>query len=260
MGVFISVVAQPLVLLSLAAGSQSVGHYASGHLEGGVALPAEGPDHYRVLVDKCYAQWPRSSYYASPDRALNYYGHSAVVKTVQTVARQVRLQHLGAPRIGIGELSNQRGDRIPGHMSHRNGLDVDIFYMQRPTPSGSYKYPVPQCTEGPRFEIQQAGAWKLRADFELAWNWTLVSSFAARKDVQIIFVGGVVRKALAQWARTHVSGAQRRKALKKLRATWCRPPKGRRMGTYRNNYCPHDDHIHVRFHCPKGSLKCRARR
>ncbi len=256
---FISI-AQHMVLFSVATGAQSVGHYAAGHLQGGVALPVEGPDHYRVLVDKCYVQGPRSRYYSRPERAFNYYGHPEIVGAVQDVARQIRLQHIGAPRIAFGELSNRRGDRIPGHMSHRNGLDVDIFYLQRPMAKGSHKSPIPACSEGPRFEVKRDGQWQLREDFELAWNWTLASKFAARKDVQIIFIGGVVRKALAKWARTHVSAAQRRRTLKKLRATWCRPPKGVQMGTYRNNYCPHDDHIHVRFRCPKGSLKCRSRR
>jgi murein endopeptidase len=42
--------------------------------------------------------------------------------------------HPHAPRIGIGDLSRPRGGDFgvrygrPGHVSHQNGLDVDIYY------------------------------------------------------------------------------------------------------------------------------------
>jgi murein endopeptidase len=50
------------------------------------------------------------------------------------VIRDFAAAHPGAPRIGIGDLSRPRGGDfgprfgLPGHASHQNGLDVDVYY------------------------------------------------------------------------------------------------------------------------------------
>lgn len=253
-----------LLALSVAAPTaptaQSVGHYARGHIKGAVPLPASGLHHYLVLPARCYEQAPLSQHYKSPERTKNFYAHPDVVQAVQDVAAQVRLRNMGAPRIPVGELGNARGGRIPFHMSHQTGLDVDVLYLQRPMSQGSYSMPVPQCFDGPRFEVRDAKGWRLHPQFELAWNWALISAFAQRPDVRSIFVGGVVRTELLKWAKGRVPGPEYRRTKRRMIATWCRPPKGVQMNTYRNNRCPHDDHLHVRFHCPKSSRGCTERR
>ena len=53
------------------------------------------------------------------------------------MARRYRLEHPGAPRLTIGDLSRPHGgDFGPkygelGHASHQNGLDIDIYYPRR---------------------------------------------------------------------------------------------------------------------------------
>ena len=37
----------------------------------------------------------------------------------------------------------------PGHASHQNGLDADVYFLQR---GASAKHPVARCTDGTRFE------------------------------------------------------------------------------------------------------------
>jgi murein endopeptidase len=40
--------------------------------------------------------------------------------------------HPDAPRVGIGDLSRPRGgDFGPKHVSHQNGLDVDVYYPRK---------------------------------------------------------------------------------------------------------------------------------
>jgi murein endopeptidase len=40
--------------------------------------------------------------------------------------------HPRAPRLGIGDLSRPRGGPFgPRHVSHQNGLDVDVYYPRR---------------------------------------------------------------------------------------------------------------------------------
>ena len=48
--------------------------------------------------------------------------------------RAYHAAHPLAPRVGIGDLSRPRGGDfgprfgLPGHVSHQNGLDVDVYY------------------------------------------------------------------------------------------------------------------------------------
>jgi hypothetical protein len=94
--------------------------------------------------------------------------------------------------------------------------------------------------------------------FQLAWNWHLASAFAARDDVKIIFVGTLIEGALRDWAVANgVPAAERHRTLSRLHPVYCRAPRGVDSPFYRKNWCPHDDHFHVRFRCPRGDARCR---
>ncbi|MEA2193403.1 MAG: Penicillin-insensitive murein endopeptidase, partial [Solirubrobacteraceae bacterium] len=54
------------------------------------------------------------------------------------VAIEFARAHPGAARIGVGDLSRPRGGPFPshprpgpGHASHQNGLDADVYYPRR---------------------------------------------------------------------------------------------------------------------------------
>lgn len=234
----------------------SKGHYARGRQTLAVALAEDGPHHYLVLTPECYDRMPLSQHYEDPKRTRNFYGHPSVVAAITDVAEAVRTAHPDAGRFPVGELSNLRGGKIPFHLSHQNGLDVDIGYLVR---TGA-PHPVKLCHDGPRFEVVVDGTWRVREELPLDLNWAMVSAFAARDDVRSIFVGGVIRRALDAWGRANAPRAEHQRTMKKLIATFCRAPKGVQMGTYRNNRCPHDDHVHVRFHCPADSPDCTERK
>jgi murein endopeptidase len=57
-----------------------------------------------------------------------------LVRTTLRVVREFAAAHPAAPRIGIGDLSRPHGGDfgprygLPGHASHQNGLDVDLYY------------------------------------------------------------------------------------------------------------------------------------
>jgi murein endopeptidase len=57
-----------------------------------------------------------------------------LVRRVLRIARAYRRANPGAPRVTVGDLSRPRGGDfgprfgLPGHASHQNGLDVDIYY------------------------------------------------------------------------------------------------------------------------------------
>jgi murein endopeptidase len=70
----------------------------------------------------------------APNRWWRRYGHDRLIRTLLRVLRGYRAAHPSAPRLGIGDLSRPHGGDFGarfgglGHASHRNGLDVDIYY------------------------------------------------------------------------------------------------------------------------------------
>ena len=104
--------------------SRPIGIPSAGSLEGGVQLPVAGPDHFT---------WDPLRRRA-PNRPWRRWGAYGVVRLTLKVVREYRAAHPGAPRVGIGDLSRPRGGDfgprygLPGHASHQNGLDVDLYY------------------------------------------------------------------------------------------------------------------------------------
>ena len=98
--------------------------YANGRLRDGVKLPPEGRDFF--TWDPILKR--------SPNRGWRRWGTDHLVRTLLTVLREHRAAFPEAPRIGIGDLSRPRGGEFGrrygglGHISHQNGLDVDVYY------------------------------------------------------------------------------------------------------------------------------------
>ena len=74
---------------------------------------------------------------STPSPAWRRTGTVALVRTVLRVVRAHRRAHPRVPRVGIGDLSRPRGGPFGadfggrGHVSHQNGLDVDVLYPRR---------------------------------------------------------------------------------------------------------------------------------
>ena len=104
--------------------SRALGLPHAGRLAGGVRLPREGAHFF--TWDPVLKR--------SPNRRWRRWGTDELVRAVLRVAREHREAHPRAPRIAIGDLSRPRGGDfgkrfgILGHVSHQNGLDVDVYY------------------------------------------------------------------------------------------------------------------------------------
>jgi murein endopeptidase len=104
--------------------STAVGTHAAGRMEHGVRLPAEG---------RTFFTWD-PVLRRSPNRHWRRWGTDGLVRVVLRVARGFHRAHPHAPRMAVGDLSRPRGgDFGPrfgyiGHVSHQNGLDVDVYY------------------------------------------------------------------------------------------------------------------------------------
>ncbi|HSK15746.1 MAG TPA: penicillin-insensitive murein endopeptidase [Gaiellaceae bacterium] len=104
--------------------SRALGLPQAGRLVDGVRLPREG-EHFFTWdpVRK-----------ASPNRAWRRWGTDVLVRRTLRVAREHRAANADAPRVAIGDISRPQGGDFGhrwgsiGHVSHQNGLDVDVYY------------------------------------------------------------------------------------------------------------------------------------
>ncbi|HEV3408433.1 MAG TPA: penicillin-insensitive murein endopeptidase [Gaiellaceae bacterium] len=104
--------------------SKALGLPQRGRLVRGVQLPAEGTTFFT---------WDPVRR-TSPNRGWRRWGTDRLVRVVLKVVRGYAAEHPRAPRVGVGDLSRPRGGDfgprfgLPGHVSHQNGLDVDVYY------------------------------------------------------------------------------------------------------------------------------------
>jgi hypothetical protein len=104
--------------------SRAVGLHWEGRLVGGVRLPTEGENYF--TWDPIRKR--------SPNRLSRLWGTDRLVRTTLRVIDEFAAAHPEAPRVGIGDISRRHGGDFgpqygwPGHASHQNGLDVDVYY------------------------------------------------------------------------------------------------------------------------------------
>jgi murein endopeptidase len=104
--------------------STAVGKPTAGRLENGVQLPSEGESFFT---------WDPIRNTA-PNRPWRRFATDRLLRTLMSVLAEFRAANPDAPRIGIGDLSRPGGGSFgprfgaPGHASHQNGLDADVYY------------------------------------------------------------------------------------------------------------------------------------
>jgi murein endopeptidase len=104
--------------------SRALGKPNAGRLAAGVRLPAEGA---------AFFTWD-PVHNTTPNRAWRRHGTDRLVQTLLDVLGDYQDDHPDAPRVGIGDLSRPHGGDFgprfgaPGHASHQNGLDADVYY------------------------------------------------------------------------------------------------------------------------------------
>jgi hypothetical protein len=156
-----------------------------------------------------------------PQRA---YGEPHVVDCLRRAVAEVRALYPDLPTLAIGDLSSAHGGELPGHVSHRTGLDVDVGFYFHHTTTG--------------FENADA-------DLDLPATWALLVAFARtagdKHGVQIIFLDYAVQKRLYDYARAH--GTPDRELGRLFQY-----PNGRNDLTGLVRHWPnHANHMHVRF-------------
>lgn len=99
----------------------SVGLPYGGRLVNGTQLPLHGPDWvtWNPITD------------SSPNLPYRLYGNQHTISEIVTVTHAYRHAHPHAPLVVIGDISFTHGGPMDDHLSHQNGLDVDVYYPRR---------------------------------------------------------------------------------------------------------------------------------
>jgi penicillin-insensitive murein DD-endopeptidase len=196
--------------------AQSFGSYADGCVAGTVQLPLNGP-HWQVMR-------------LSRNR---YWGRQELIEYIEHLSS--RAYAAGWPGMLIGDLGQPRGGPMPsGHASHQIGLDFDAWLLPDPHPGQVMSMEERETLETPSVlkidsaELDPRMWTQQRADF--------VKSAAQDPAVARIFVTPAIKKYFCD--RKDPNGAD---------TEWLR-----RLRSWEG----HDEHIHVRLHCPKGERSC----
>jgi murein endopeptidase len=96
----------------------SVGLPYAGRLVDGTQLPVEGPDWvtWNPVTDSV------------PNLPHRLYGNERTIGAILSVLAAYHTAHADAPRVVVGDISFRDGGRMDQHVSHQNGLDVDVYY------------------------------------------------------------------------------------------------------------------------------------
>jgi murein endopeptidase len=97
----------------------SVGLPYSGSLIDGTQLPVEGPSWvtWNPVTDSV------------PNAPKRLYGNQRTIRAIVAVTEAFRAAHPGAARVVIGDISREGGGPMRDeHVSHQNGLDVDVYF------------------------------------------------------------------------------------------------------------------------------------
>lgn len=159
-----------------------------------------------------------------------HFGHPVLVAFIVELGRRVAEQRLGL--MLVGDMAQPRGGPMAsGHVSHQGGLDVDIWF----------RLDVPSLPPGQRENIPQPPVVDTATGRPDPRRWTerhaeLIRQAALDPRVSRVFVGAAIKRDLCE------------RNWPDRRWLWrVRPWPG------------HDDHLHIRLHCPPGSPSCAER-
>ena len=163
----------------------------------------------------------------------NEYGTNLTISHIITVMAKYDAKFKKAPRFAIGDISSEKGGKLKPHKSHQSGRDVDIGYVD---------------SNGKDLQSFE----KMNADtLDVEKNWYVIKEFVDTGDVEYIFVDYKLQKLLYDYAK--------KKGVKSsyLSRVFQYPNgKNNRRGVIRHAR-GHNDHMHIRFTCPKNDDKCR---
>ena len=161
-----------------------------------------------------------------------YFGHPDLLAFIQRLGRRTAAE--GLPAFYVGDMAQPRGGPLPfGHASHQTGIDVDIWFNMTvkkwvpPRARETVDLPSMLLANYRDIDPRQFGPRQV----------ALLKAAASDPAVERIFVNPVIKAALC---RSEIaSSVAERTWLERIRPWY-----------------GHDDHFHVRLHCPASSPEC----
>lgn len=193
-----------------------------------VARPSAGPTHAIGSYAKgCIAgavalPLAGTGYEVIRPERNRFYGHPDLIDLISKLGAAVDAAAMG--KLRVGDLGQPRGGPAPsGHASHQIGLDADLGFALGPRAAGVFQETMVDGKAQkplPAFGDAQVKLLRLAAE---------------DPRVDRIFINPVLKRALCELPGEPADRAWR----KKTRAWW-----------------GHDEHLHVRLHCPSDSPHC----
>ena len=192
---------------------KSIGSYSKGCLAGGRELPETGESWQAMRLS----------------RNRNW-GHQNTLRFVEQLSSFARSLN-GWQGLYIGDISQPRGGPFKaGHISHQNGLDVDIWML----PAKTLKLSKMEREIISSISVKTPDSKKINS-FWTQQHRDILRNAAKNPLVDRIFITAVAKIDLCETTKTD------RSWLQKLRPWY-----------------GHDTHFHIRLKCPKTSNNCMA--
>jgi len=198
--------------------SEAVGFYSNGKLKNAVSIDD-------------YSNSPIRKLYRSRGQL---YGTHETMRAITGLANFMRSRFPTIEVTQIGDISRRTGRKIPRHKSHQNGLDSDLVYYRNNEK--------PQAEDFPEWSELFVIDSKLSDNFHIKRNWEAMKYLVNNHDVGRIFVDGIIKKSLCDYAKQIGEFEQERETLRRLRI----------------ENSVHMHHFHLRLKCPSGNLRCEA--
>ncbi len=163
------------------------------------------------------------------------YGSRTTITALLAALRAYGAADPSAPPLRIGEISRRAGGRIAPHASHRSGRDVDIGYVMKVNPDSDERF---WRTATPK-------------NVDARRTWAFISALIEGGGVQQIFISAKLQPAIAKEAAKTLS----REQVALLFSAMNPDPN---VHTLVKHESGHRDHMHVRFACEPGNLRCIA--
>jgi penicillin-insensitive murein endopeptidase len=189
----------------------AIGGPSNGCIDGAEALPGSGVGFVSIRRHR-----------------NRYYGHPETVRLIEDLGRA--MDRRNGRFIMVGDLSQPRGGRMnSSHVSHQNGLDVDVWLTLADSPAQAVRS-TPEERDPPSMLTPRKLALNERFGPDQLF---LIRAAAEDPAVDRILVNPGIKRALCK--QENDAGW-----LRKLRPWW-----------------GHDAHMHVRLKCPPGSPHCK---
>jgi penicillin-insensitive murein endopeptidase len=196
---------------------QAIGRHDGGRLINAVELPKMGEGFIRHRD------------------VTNVWGTTLLIGFVQWFTKVLKDLRPQRPPLEIAELSQKNGGAFTdnGHLSHQNGLDVDIGFPTLTSHAGE---------KFPRF-IENG---KINPDIDLERLWLGLKILGAQDQVILVYVDGRVKKAICAYAKKTNDYSDKIESYSYNALLKLRPWGG------------HNNHFHLRLQCPHDSPKCQV--